>query len=126
MSDKAPNYKSFKLTIETLDPEFLKEVEAVREVYGSNYFAVVTTGKDTFTVIAHGRDHKLDTVQNIVLALDHDNSLPLLLAEIAARLDTRGWDHDKITHVVEIGINHARFRDVRTKEEGKEAPVNGC
>ena len=126
MDDKAPNYKSFKITIETLDPEFLEKVPAVRELYGSNYFAIVTTEKDKFSLATHGRDHKLETIQNIVIALDHDDSLPLLLAEIAARLNDKGWTCDKVIHVAKIGIDHANCRDTTTTEEGNEAPADGC
>jgi len=125
MAANKQSFKSFKLTIETLNPEFMRDRIAKREIYGSGYIAVITTGEDATVLASHGNNHRLRTVQSVVTAMDSIDTLSLLIAEATARLLEKGWGLNRIGLILKTGVKAARARGVRIKEEGKEAHVNG-
>ena len=97
MDDNALDVKSFKVTIETLNPDYLGgEIDAIEEHYGSGYLAIISTADDTSITVAHGNNHKVRTVQSFVNAMENMDNLPLLLVETIAKLMFTGMSSETV------------------------------
>ena len=105
MGDDVQNFKSFKLTTEILNPEYLGgKHDAIEELYGCGYLAIISTAEDATVTIAHGENHSTRTVQCFVDAMDVMGHLPRLLVETIAKLMLKGVGGEAVMKITRTAV----------------------
>jgi len=125
MDNKDVDYKSFKLTIETLNPAYKVGPDNGKKLvsYGSNFLAVMTTGPDTFAYASNGHEHKLKSIENLINGFNNDGSIPLLLISASALLTMDGWKAEDILRMLNAGIEAAQCAN-DAEEKRREGPTD--